>query len=288
MKKLIFLIPSLFFFAFTTLLAQFGAGSPKVIDEIRSSKLMVVLFDKAPDYNDYIQQYVEKNWKYGDYEFINSDDLDDYKKRKDLFFLSKTTAVAGTPSNKFYNVNLTISRRSKLYYSWGSKYVVVNVPTGYSVGNEISHERFDSFLKVMFDTLEEFEKKKLELFKGKQLAKYYNPQNDVSGFKDKELLIPISSKLYDYKSSEIAKYYTKKFRIVKEGELGELMGSDEGQFIYLHAYQEGPAIIYFLFDIEQNKMVYYGNQPEGVVMSGVTNTKSTYKKMLKDLDEIMN
>ena len=288
MKKVILITISIFLLSFSNINAQFGIGSPKVIEEIKQSKLMVVLFDEAFDYNDFIQQYVEKNWLYGEYEFIKEDDLEQYEKRKDLFFLALTTTSAGLPSNQFYNINITISTRSKLYYGWGDKAIVSIVPTGLSAASEISQERFDSYLKVLFDTLKEFETNKLELVKGKKVAKYYNPQNDVSSFKNKELLIPISSTMNAYKASEIKKYYTKKFRIVKDGELGELMAEDEGQFIYLHAYQQGPSVIYFLFDIEQNKMVYYGNQPEGMVMSGVTNIKSTYKKMLKDLEEVMN
>ena len=86
MKKVILITISIFLLSFSIINAQFGIGSPKVIEEIKQSKLMVVLFDEAFDYNDFIQQYVEKNWLYGEYEFINEKDLEQYEKRKDLFF----------------------------------------------------------------------------------------------------------------------------------------------------------------------------------------------------------
>jgi hypothetical protein len=290
MKKIIFIATVISLMSLSSINAQFGIGSPKVLDEIKKNKLIVVLFQDADHYNEYLQNYVEKNWKYGDYEFVYSDKLKAYKKSKDVFFLAMKKVYYST---LLRSNSLTISNNYELEIPWGSKSNIAIVPTFIQDINSISKEHLETLLKVLFDVLVEIRKGGLKQIKGKKVAEYYNPQNNVSKFYNKTLLIPESSitigypgkenrKFFD--SKEIAKFYTQDFKIVTEEELTEFLISDNGQYIYFHSSELGPIIFFYLFDIQQNKMVYFGNYRQGV---GSMGNLSVFERVLEDLNQIM-
>ena len=293
MKKNILLSTLLFLFICTRIHAQFGIGSPKVLEEIKENTLIVVLKNDAENYNKNLRAYVEKNWKYGDYKFITLEEVGAYRKKKDVFFLATKKINAGTTENPRLSNSLTISKDSRLTVPYGSKSNIAIVNTFLPNMNEISEVHLASLLKVLFDTIDEFENATLKQTKPSHVADHYNPQNDASTFKNKTLLIPKTSIPIGYvgredysllEPAEIAKYYSHEFKIVEEEELSEFIKADDGQFLYLNASQHGPLVPYFLFDIEQNKMVYFNAKKQGF---GAVNNLSVFKKALEDLDELM-
>ncbi len=103
--------------------------------------------------------------------------------------------------------NNIVNNDYELEIPWGSKSNIAIVPTFIKEINSISKEHLETLLKVLFDVLVEIRKGNLKQIKGKKVAEYYNPQNNVSKFHNKTLLIPESSITIGYPGKENRKFF---------------------------------------------------------------------------------
>lgn len=274
MKKLILLLPALFFL--TTSFSPEYVPTPEEVERFYKTKTLVVLENNPiAEYNFVIKDFMQKEWKLTPFDFIQYSEFEE--KRNDpqySFILLNQVRFDKDKSLAKYNfLSLVLGSNDQVVSDMPD---LCPVPISYA---EVDEDHFN----YKFQTILRFMQNHVEMLKANpkmiktNMFKYYN--ENMGDVKDK-ILYFIKDELAPECNTEakIKKVYPYKFKIVTREEVSKAIDESNPDVVFLHKVgPEGTRLVARCYKIligaADSKFYYFNyhkinsDQPDGFLAS---------------------